>query len=79
MKKLLIFLLAFPLLLNAQISNKKKAFLMAQSGGGTPSTNITSVTFAIDTIKSLDLTTSVDPTTGNSPVYVYVTYRIITL
>lgn len=29
--------------------------------------------------KSLDLTTSVDPTTGNSPVYVYVTYRIITL
>ena len=51
MKKLLLIFLLLPLLLNAQISNKKKAFIMSQSGGGTPSTNITSVTFAIDTIQ----------------------------
>jgi len=36
MKKLLILLLAFPLLLNAQISNKKKAFIMSQSSGSAP-------------------------------------------
>ena len=42
MKKLLILLLALPLLLNAQISNKKKAFIMAQGGGGSPSPHVPS-------------------------------------